>query len=97
MSKSQPDSLPELFMKVRDPKHIKKLMEIQGVSLRDLSRSVGWKSHTYLIRILNGRIGSVQPQPAARMARRLGVGIDDLFVTRLSTDSAQNVKRRSAA
>lgn len=97
MSKSQPDSLPELFMKVRDPKHIKKLMEIQGVSLRDLSRSVGWKSHTYLIRILNGRIGSVQPQPAARMARRLGVGIDDLFVTRLSTDSAQNAKRRSAA
>jgi transcriptional regulator with XRE-family HTH domain len=84
-------------MKVRDPEHIKKLMEIQGVSLRDLSRSVGWKSHTYLIRILDGRIGSVQPKPAARMARRLGVGIDDLFVTRLSTDSTQSVKRRSAA
>lgn len=97
MSKSQPDSLPELFMKVRDPEHIKKLMEIQEVSLRDLSRSVGWKSHTYLIRILAGRIKSVQPTAAARMARRLGVGIDDLFVTRLSTDAAHSAKSRRAA
>lgn len=97
VSKSQPDPLPELFMKVRDPQYIVKLMDIQEVSLRDLSRSAGWKSHTYLIRILRGEIKSVQPKPAARIARRLGVGIDDLFLTRLSSDTAQSSKRKSAA
>lgn len=97
MSKSQPDRLPELFMKVRDPQYIAQLMEIQGVSLRELSRSAGWKSHTYLMRILKGKIGSVQPKPAARIARRLGVRIDDLFLTRLSSDTAQSSKRQKAA
>jgi transcriptional regulator with XRE-family HTH domain len=84
-------------MKVLDPKKIQKLMVIQGVSQRQLAKAAGWSSNAYLCRILRGEIKSVRPEPAARIARHLGVGIDDLFVTRLSTDTAQTARRKRAA
>lgn len=84
-------------MRVIDPKKIKKLMVIQGVSARSMAEEVGYKSHAYITRILRGEITTVTPERAARIARLLGVGIDDLFVTRLSTDTAQNMKRGTAA
>lgn len=85
-------------MKVLDPKKIVRLMVIQGVTQRELAHAVwGNKSHSYLGRILRGEVKSIQPDPALRIAEYLGVGIDDLFVARLSTDSAQTTKRRRAA
>lgn len=84
-------------MQVLDPKKIQKLMVIQGVSQRELAKAAGWGSRWYLQKLLDGRATGLKPEPAARIARRLGVGIDDLFVARLATDSAQNGKRRSVA
>jgi transcriptional regulator with XRE-family HTH domain len=84
-------------MKVLDPKKIQKLMVIQGVTQRELAAAAGWESHSYLGRILRGQIKSIQKEPAIRIALHLGVGIDDLFVARLSTDTAQNEKRGRAA
>jgi len=102
--RSDQTKIPELYMKLRDPEKLKRLMDIQGVSQRELSIAAGWRSHTYLARLLNEnpkpgerRPTGVKTKPAARIARHLGVGIDDLFVTRLSTDTAQIVKRRRAA
>lgn len=90
--------LPEIYMRVIDPKRIKKLMVIQDdMSARTLAESVGYASHAYITRILRGEIKTVTPEKAARIARCLGVGIDDLFVPRLSTDSGQNGKRRAPA
>jgi transcriptional regulator with XRE-family HTH domain len=83
-------------MQVIDPKKIKKLMVIQDVSARTLAEEVGYQSHSYITRILRGEITTMTPDRAARLARFLGVGIDDLFVTRLSTDTRQNVKRGAA-
>lgn len=83
-------------MRVHDPKKIKKLMVIQGVSARDLAKAVGYKSHAYITRILRGEISTVTPERAARIANFLQVGVDDLFVARLSTDAQQNVKGRVA-
>lgn len=97
MNRSQRTKLPELFMKVLDPKKIKRLMVIQGVSQRQLAEIAGWDSHSYLGRILRGEIKSIQRDPALRIAYHLGVGLDDLFVTRLSTDAAQSGKRRRTA
>ena len=54
-------------------------------------------SHSYLGRILRGQIKSIQPDPAARIAEYLGVGMDDLFVPRLSSNTGQITKRKSAA
>lgn len=86
-------------MKVLDPKKIVKLMVIQEVTQRQLA-AAAWgegSTHSYLGRILRGDIKSVQTEPAIRIAEYLGVGVDDLFVPRLSTDTAQTVKRHRAA
>lgn len=84
-------------MRVIDPKKILKLMAIQDVSARTLADEVGYSSHSYITRILRGEITTVTPERAARIARFFGVGVDDLFVARLSTDARQNGKRKGAA
>jgi transcriptional regulator with XRE-family HTH domain len=86
--------VPEIYMRVIDPKRIKKLMAIQDVSARTLATEVGYSSHSYINRILSGDIQTVTPERAARIARYFGVGVDDLFVTRLSTDAGRTDKQK---
>ena len=81
--------LPELYMKLIDRKRLAKLMLIQGVSQRDVAQAAGWKSHSYLGRLIRGTVDTLEPEPALRIARFLGVSVDDLFLPRLSTDSTQ--------
>ena len=88
--------ITEVWMQVIDHKKIAKLMAIQEVSGREMSRIVGWKSHTYMQRILRGEIRSVDPDVAVMIAATLGVGVDDLFLPRVSTETAQVAQRRSA-
>lgn len=83
-------------MRVTDPKKIKKLLVIKDMSARDLATAVGYQSHAYITRILRGEIKTVTPERAALIAAVLEVGVDDLFVARLSTDASQNVKGRAA-
>lgn len=83
-------------MRVIDPKKIQKLMVIQEVSARTLAEKVGYASHSYVTRILRGEIQTVTPERAARIARYFGVGVDDLFTPRLSTDGGPAVKRGAA-
>lgn len=86
-------------MKVIDPKKIKKLMVIQGVTQRKLAEAAWGKgaSHSYLGRILRGEVSSIQAEPAVRIAEFFGVGVDDLFVAKTTTGSGRNAHRRSAA
>jgi transcriptional regulator with XRE-family HTH domain len=84
-------------MKVRDPIQISRLMALEGVSGRQLAKAAGWESHTYLLRILNGKIKSVQPEPAKKIAERLGVDVDRLFLTEVTGDGGQKVRRGRAA
>lgn len=79
-------------MRVLDPKKIKKLLVIKGVSARKLSEAVGYQSHAYITRILRGEIKTVTPEKAARIAAFLEVGVDDLFVARVSSVAGKNVK-----
>lgn len=75
-------------MLVIDPKRIRKLMVLEGKdSVLAFSKEVGYKSPTHLRRILSGEHKTVTPDKAARIARALNVGVDRLFVPRLSTDS----------
>ena len=83
-------------MRVIDPKRIRKLMAIQEVSARTLADEIGYSSHSYVNRILRGEITTVTPERAARIARYFGVGIDDLFVARLSTDTGPTSKRKAS-
>lgn len=83
-------------MRVKDPKQIKKLMVIQDISARGLAEAVGYQSHAYVTRILRGEIKTVTPTRAALIATHLGVGLDDLFVARLSTAPAQSDQKQPA-
>lgn len=88
--------LPGIWMRLTNRKLLLKLMAIQGVSARGLAKAAGWKSHSYMNRLLAGEVSTLDPEPAVRIARHLGVGVDDLFMPRLSTDTAHDVKRKSA-
>lgn len=83
-------------MQLEDPKKLRKLMVIQEVSQRELATAAGWKAHSYLGRLLRGEVNSLEPEPAVRIAKYLGVGVDDLFVVKVSSSAAQIEQRKSA-
>lgn len=84
-------------MEVKNPRTIAKLMVIQGVSQRTLAQRAGYKSHAYMGRILRGEVKTLDPEAAVRIAKFLGVGVDDLFLVRVSNDAGRNMKSRGAA
>lgn len=90
---------PEMWMILKDRKQLAKLMAIQGVSNRQLARAAGWSSHSYMNRLLDPKAGvkSLGTDPALRIAHYLGVGVDDLFMVRMSTDSGRSANRGRAA
>lgn len=77
-------------MILKDPKMLAKLMVIQGVGQRELARAAGWKAHSYLGRLLAGKVKNIEPEPAARIAAYLGVGVDDLFLVKVDSQSVPN-------
>lgn len=83
-------------MLLKDRKQLAKLMVIQGVSARQLAKVAGWKSHTYMQRLLKGDAKTLGTDPALRIAHYLGVGVDDLFLVRVSNDVVHQSQRRSA-
>jgi transcriptional regulator with XRE-family HTH domain len=78
-------------MILRDPKTLAKLMAIEGLSHRGLADAVGWRSHSYVGRLVSGRARTVTPAAAARIAEVLGVEVEDLFAPgrRPSADRTQ--------
>lgn len=68
-------------MYVRDRKRLATLMVIQEISIRQMAIAAGWKSHTYLQRLLSGTAKTLKTDPAILIAHTLGVPIEDLFVT----------------
>lgn len=83
-------------MELKDHTLLAGLMETKKISARTLARDAGWKSHTYLQRLLRGDVKTLKPEPAARIAYRLEVPFNLLFETRASEDSAQPERRKSA-
>ncbi|NOV98170.1 helix-turn-helix domain-containing protein [Isoptericola halotolerans] len=86
-----------IWMVLTDRKKLAKLMVIQDVSQRELAKAAGWKSHSYLGRLLRGEVNTLDLEPAVRIAMYLQVGTDDLFMSRSSSDSRRNAKRLVAA
>lgn len=78
-----------------DRTKLRKLMLIQGVTQRQVAQAAGWKSHSYLGRLMRGEVNTLEPTAALRIARFLGCPIDDLFVTRVSNDARRIVERRA--
>lgn len=80
----------EVYMLLKDRKRLARLIEIQEVSKRQVALAAGWKSHSYLLRLLSGEARTVEPEPAMRIATFLGVDIYDLFVAKVTTKGGQN-------
>ncbi|MBM6622634.1 helix-turn-helix transcriptional regulator [Micrococcaceae bacterium RIT802] len=77
----------DLWMELRDRKKLQRLMIVQDVSNRRLAMAAGWKSHSYMNRLVSGQVKTLEPEPALRIAKFLGVGVEDLFLTKVE-DSA---------
>jgi transcriptional regulator with XRE-family HTH domain len=86
-----------LYMILTDRKRLAKLMLIQEVTQRELSTAAGWTSHSYLQRLLDGKVNTLKPEAALKIANYLGVGIDDLFVVRVSTNTGRTDQQKVPA
>ena len=78
-----------IWMELRDRKKLARLMIVQGVSQRELARAAGWKSHSYVARLIKGEAKTLETNPALRIAHSLQVGVEDLFLTRVDTEKGQ--------
>lgn len=91
----------EIWMELRDRKKLQRLMIVQDISQRELSKAAGWKSHSYLGRLLRGEAKTLETEPALRIAYALRVGVEDLFLTKVDSseyDSGQrHVNKKVAA
>lgn len=90
---TQRNTTTEVWMQLKDRKQLAKLMVIQGASQRDVAKAAGWKTHSYLGRLLRGEARTLEPEPALRIANFFGVGVDDLFLTRVSSVDGQSAPR----
>lgn len=86
----------EVYMLLKDRKRLARLIEIQEVSKRSVARAAGWKSHTYLLRLLSGQERSLEPEHAVKIATYLHVDVADLFVPKVTSGASQAGKRHVA-
>lgn len=79
-----------IWMELRDRKKLARLMIVQGVSQRELARAAGWKSHSYVARLIKGEAKTLETTPALRIAHFLQVGVEDLFLTKVADSHGQS-------
>lgn len=66
------------------------LMAEAGVSARELSAAAGWRSHSYMNRLLSGEANTCRPEPAVLIAERLGVDLAELFTPQVTRHSSRD-------
>lgn len=86
----------EVYMLIHNRRRLARLIQIQGVSKRAVARAAGWDSHTYLLRLLNGKANTCKPDAAVKIAAFLGFDINDVFVSRTTSDTGRCGQERAA-
>lgn len=84
----------DLWMEVRDLEMLKSLQIVRKVSNRDMAKIAGYNAHSYMNRIMKGDAKTMDPEPALRLAKFFGVGVEYLFSTEVSTKPAQNKQNK---
>lgn len=79
----------DIWMELTDRKRLARLMKIRKVSQRELAAAAGWKSHSYLGRLLRGEVDTLDTDPALRIAHFLQAPVDDLFLTQMDSKSGR--------
>jgi transcriptional regulator with XRE-family HTH domain len=80
-------------MRLHNLRGLKTLMVVQGVSQRRLARAAGYRSHAYLGRLLRGKVTTLHPRAALRIARFLQVDAGFLFDPSPTSGPARHVHR----
>lgn len=83
-------------MQVKDADLLKRLMATKGLTAREVSRAMGWQSHSYLNRVLAGDVKTVRPDAAVKLAYLLQIPVDLIFMPRVSGDTRQSERQKSA-
>ena len=83
-------------MRVHNLKGLRTLMVVREVSQRRLALAAGYRSHSYMGRILRGEVDTLDGDAAVRIARFLQVGVDFLFAPPLSAATAHTVHRHTS-
>lgn len=89
-------TVTELYMQIKDAELLRRLMESKRMTARQLSRQMGWSSHSYMNRILGGSVRTVTPDAAVKIAYLLQVPVDLIFVARVSGETRQTGRLKSA-
>lgn len=76
-------------MILKDRKRLARLVTIEGITHRELAAVAGYRSHTSVGRLLRGEAPGLSADPAQRIAERLGVPVDDLFLPDSSRKNGQ--------
>jgi len=88
----------EVFM-LLDDKHrdvLKRMLKGRGISARTLAIAAGYRSHSYMTKLLRGDAKWVDKRAAVRIAAFLSVPVDVLFVAKTSiVSSAQGTRKAS--
>jgi len=87
--------LGELYMIVRDHAKFASVVLVQDISQRELAEAAGWSSHAYLGRLLRGEAKTLSDEAALRIAHKLGMPVDLLFMTVVSEKTGQPVQTKS--
>jgi transcriptional regulator with XRE-family HTH domain len=87
----------ELYMIVRDHTKFASVVLVQDISQRELAAAAGWESHTYLGRLIRGEAKTLSDEAALRIAHKLGLPVDMLFVTVVSEETGRSVPTKSHA
>lgn len=77
-------------MILRDARKLRRLMISEGVSHRELASAAGYKAHSYISRLARGEVNSLDDVAALRIAHRLRVAVDVLFLPDTSSNSGRD-------
>lgn len=77
-------------------KRLLKLMILKDISQRQLATVAGYKSHSYMGRLMRGEVKTLEPEAALRIAHFLEVPVDDLFLTQVAQITGQSGKANVA-
>lgn len=73
-------------MVLKDRKMLGRLIALQDWSIRSLAKSSGFRSHSYLNRLVLGQVSTCSAERAVALCANLQVPLDSLFLTKMSSD-----------
>ena len=79
-----------VWMLVRSHTKLRGYLLVKDISHRQLADALGWKSHSYIGRLVRGQIKTLDPDAALKIAKILEVPVDELFIIKVSSESGRN-------